>query len=122
MRRKLAKELETRLPKGKYLVYADGADRDDIGKPTIVMQRARVEPSPTAPRAYRLNRFVMFVISDKATDAEDYLDNLADQVIDALSDIPGADFEYADRQTYGNSYPAYQISVVLQDDRQNKEQ
>jgi hypothetical protein len=122
-RTRLARELTRVLPKNKFLIFADGQDRDDIGKPTILMQRASVQPLPEAPRSYRANTFQVLVVSNVKTGdkAEDILDDLLDEVLDAISEIPDAFFSLAQRITYGTTNPAYEVTVTFPDDRQNKE-
>jgi hypothetical protein len=120
-RQLLKTELEARTTTD-FLIYTDGQDRDTIGRPTILIQRARIEPYPAAPKAFRLNRYRLMVISPTAVGptAEDILDDLADEVADAIRDIPNADFEYAERFTYDSTNPAYDLFVVLADDRQKE--
>jgi hypothetical protein len=122
-RTRLARELSSRLPKGKYVIFSDGQDRDDIGKPTILMQRASVQPLPEVPRAVRANDFKVFVISHLVAGdkSEDMVDDLLDEVLDAINEIPDAFYTIAQRITYGTTNPAYEITVTFPDDRQNKE-
>lgn len=117
----LAAELTKHLPKRKYLIFPNAADRDAIGKPTLILVRDSIQPLPEMSfSAYRANTFQLLVISPRIDD-DDFIDDLADEVLDALALIPGAFFSLAQRRTYGESNPAYEITVTFPDDRQNKE-
>jgi hypothetical protein len=122
-RNRLAAELTRVLPKNKFLIFTDGQNRDDIGKPTILIQRDSIQPLPEAPRAFRANNFKVIVVSHLITGdkAEDTLDNLVDEVLDAIVEIPAAFFTLAQHVIYGDTNPAYEITVTFPDDRQNKE-
>jgi hypothetical protein len=54
-------------------------------------------------------------------DDDDLIDDLVDEVLDALALIPNAFFSVAQRRVYGDSNPAYEITVTFPDDRQSKE-
>jgi hypothetical protein len=115
----LAKALEDALPKRKYVIFPDSLNRDAIGKPTLVLVRDAIQPMPEAPGSFRANTFGLFVVSDRVADA-DYLDDLVDEVLDALTSIPNALFSQAERRPFSDTNPAYEITVTFPDDRQKE--
>jgi hypothetical protein len=116
----LAKQLEDALPKRKYVIFPNSDKRDEYGKPTLILNRSGIQPLPEAPLVIRANEYQLLVVSDMVIGADDYLDDLVDEVIDALGEIPLAHFQSAERRIH-DEHPAYEITLAIPDDRQNRE-
>jgi hypothetical protein len=83
---------------------------DQIARPTIVLERDRVERAPGAPMGHTVDTFSLYML-DARTDDEDNLDVLLETVLDALDSIK-APWQSAARGVYKNQ-PGYVITLPL---------
>jgi hypothetical protein len=115
-RRIIFEKLSALLPKDKYVFIPESKTVDAIAKPTLLLTRSRIQPLPeVAISAYRANEFQLFVVSP--SQSEDTLDDLVDEVLDAIAKIPNAFFSDATAGAFQDK-PAYEITVTFPDDRQ----
>ncbi len=105
----LAERLQEALGKG-WSVIDQPRSVDAIARPTLVLERDRVERAPGSPMGYTVDTFSLYML-DARTDDEDHLDALLEDVLDALDSIK-APWQSAARGVYRNQ-PGYVITLPL---------
>lgn len=108
----LAAALKTGLPR-EYQIFPAGTV-DSVTRPTLVLERTRIEKLPEAPITHLLNTFALTLICP-ATFSEDALDEAVQNVIDAL-DAPDIFYAEAIRGAY-NAQPSYQFTLTAPSNR-----
>ncbi|KAF0258769.1 hypothetical protein DOU02_06710 [Clavibacter michiganensis subsp. michiganensis] len=115
----IAAELKKRLPRGKYEIFPNRNARDAIGKPTLIMARQAISPMlATSRKAYRMDAFQLVVVSHK--DDEGVMEDLIDEVLDALEDIDDVFFETAEASTFNEVHRAYDVKFGYRNNRQTQ--
>jgi len=105
----LAERLQESLGKS-WSVIDQPRTVDQIARPTLVLERDRVERAPGAPIGHTIDTFSLYML-DARTDDEDNLDGLLEDVLDALDTIK-APWQSAARGVYKNQ-PGYVITLPI---------
>ena len=98
----------------KFNIFPAPSSLDTITKPTLVLVRNTVEKLPAAPGGHLLNTFGLWVICPLTLTekSEDALDDLLDEVTEALDEISATNWTSADRDLWNETNPAYRITLT----------
>lgn len=116
-RRQLAELLRPALGK-MFDIFPVAEERDTYTKPTLLLKRSRVEPFRTP--GHLVNTFELYVIEPQTNTevSEDSLDDLLDEVLEALDESTDSLWTEAERITLGQpGNPAYRITLTLHAER-----
>ena len=107
----LADALRPALP--GYNIFPAPQSLDTITKPTLALIRTNVEKAPEAPLGFHMNTLSLWVICPitLANKSEDALDDLLEEVLEALDEVAVTRWSTAERSVWGDANPAYNISL-----------
>lgn len=116
-RKQLADALKPELGK-RFSIFPDPEKSTDVvTRPTLFLIRTQVARVPGNPRlGAHTHTFALWVVLPQNR-GEDALDEALDEVIDALEDVAGSSWDTADRDVWGDSNPAYRISMTTHSTR-----
>lgn len=103
---RLAPELET-----KFKIFPGPKDLGRITQPTLLLVRTDVGKLPEAPLGFLMNSCTLYVI-DNITDDEDRLDDLLEEVLEAL-DSSNTRWLKASRDRWGETNPCYRVTLEI---------
>jgi hypothetical protein len=111
LRNQLGDALSGALGKS-WAVFPDPTTfRDTFTKPTLILERTKLEPLPEAPAAHGVWKDSLnLILVDNDTDNEDHLDELLEDVIEALDEVLGVRWLSAERGMYQLN-PTYKITL-----------
>lgn len=116
LRSELIAALKPLLPaKTKLVDIPRSIDGLESGRPVIMVYRENVTKAPNGIGTY-FNSFALWIVNPGAdpSRAEDALDVLLDQVIEALDTLKWLNWTNAERSVFGdNQAPAYKITLQL---------
>jgi hypothetical protein len=108
-RKQLGESLKPALP--EFAVFPAPGGLDEITKPTLHLMRTRVEKLPQAPAGAYSHSFDLWVIAPQHA-SEDRLDELLDDVLEALDETSRTLWTDATRDSYSDTNPAYRITLT----------
>lgn len=109
VRNTLTSTLKPALGK-RFVIFPQGNGVDEVTKPTLLLERTRVEKLPQAPRSAHQNFFDVILLVP-SNSSEDYLDDVLEDVLEAFDDLPDALWSSAERAVFEAVYPCYRISI-----------
>jgi len=109
-RAELARLLRDSLGRGWYVPEKPELP-DVVAKPTILIERTRVERMPAAPKGHTIDTFSLYMIAARQQD-ENNLDELLEEVLDTL-DALKVGWQTATRGDWKNQNPAYVINIPI---------
>lgn len=111
-RAQIAAALAASLPDDiKVMPYARNIDPP--AQTTVMVRLDRVEPHPAAkgPRRYTFALVILAALTDPSGPADDELDNALEDVLHVIDKAPAYRYEKAERATYANTTPAYEVTI-----------
>ena len=115
VRNDLAAALKPLLPpKTKIVDVPRGLDGVEVTRPVVMLYRERVQKAPNGIGSY-LNTFALWIVSPNVdpSRAENQLDQMLDDVVEALDQLLWLNWSNAERSTFGDSQaPAYKIDIT----------
>lgn len=113
-RQYLAGELKPLLPKG-WKIVPHAVALDTISEPVVKLQQVSVQPTASAPLSFHTVTIAVIIISPitNADNAEDSVDEMVNELLFALDEIPSLSWTEATKDLYGDSNLAYRVDIEI---------
>lgn len=102
------------LPSKKYSIFPTAGGKNAFTKPTILLERSELATLKEAPLSGTfISTYTLLIISHHliADDPEDFLDDICDEVLEALEDSKIAVWTDAKRVVYNGTNPCYNVTL-----------